>query len=202
MSFSKTIFSPSQLQLLSEGDERVFTEFYEHYYSKIRPFVFRFTRSESDTEEIMQETFVRIWLSRDQLPSIENVDGWIYRIASRECLSHLRKTQKDPVVSSLNHNGFDQTVLSSDGTPFEKVGVEQMRIAVEKFIDSMPKQRKRIYKMSREEGLKPAEIAAILSLSVSTIKNTLSTSLRDLRQFLLSMGFENLTMICCFPLFY
>jgi len=77
-----------------------------------------------------------------------------------------------------------------------------MRIAVEKFIDSMPKQRKRIYKMSREEGLKPAEIAAILSLSVSTIKNTLSTSLRDLRQFLLSMGFENLTMICCIPLFY
>jgi RNA polymerase sigma-70 factor (ECF subfamily) len=52
----------------------------------------------------------------------------------------------------------------------------------------MPPQRQRIYRMSREQGLKPADIAEALSLSVNTVKNVLVTALKEIRNHLAAAG--------------
>lgn len=157
----------------------------------------RFSGSDADAEEILQETFIRIWLSRDKLPEIDNVDGWIYRIASRECLSFLRRTRHTAhKQTNLDHCG--EIAASRNTSPIEKLGAEEIQLAIDRYVESMPQQRRKIFRLSREEGLKPSEIATMLSLSVSTVKNTLSTSLREIRVHLKELGFENLPiLICC-----
>ena len=73
-------------------------------------------------------------------------------------------------------------------TPFDHLQVDEIFRIVHEAVQNMPPQRKRIFEMSRNEGLKPAAIAARLSLSVSTVKNVLSASLKEIRGCLRSSG--------------
>lgn len=182
--------------LISEGDESAFAVLFDHYYRILKPFVVKFAKSETDAEEILQETFIRIWLYRDNIQQIENLDGWIYRVASRECLSFFRKNRAgQPYFSDLDK--YSHIRDHSACSPNESIQTEEMRMAISRFVEGMPQQRKRIFKLSREEGLKPSEIAAMLSLSVSTIKNTLSTTLREIRNHLIRLGFEPVLVFFC-----
>ena len=171
---------------ISEGDEQAFAVLFNYYYPLIRPFVWKFTQSARDTEEILQETFIKIWLHRNKVVEIKNLRAWIFTIASRECLYTLRKNlyyrQK---MASLQHEGL---VKASEETPADLVHVAEISRIVQKAVDQMPVQRKRIYQMSRDEGMKPGEIAEALSLSVSTVKNVLTTSLKYIKERLAAAG--------------
>lgn len=172
-------------QKIAEGDEAAFTELFNHYYTQLRPFVQRFAATETDAEEILQETFVRIWLSRDKLPGITNLRSWIFTIASRQCLTALR--------SNLNHRrkvtAFGrETVDRLEETPMDSASLSEMTYLVAEAVNRMPPQRQRIYRLSREAGLKPAAIAGELSLSVSTVKNVLVIALKEIRDYLSASG--------------
>jgi RNA polymerase sigma-70 factor (family 1) len=167
---------------IAEGDEAAFTELFSHYYRILLPFVSRFTHSEEDAEEVLQETFVRVWLSRDQLPGIDNLRSWIYTIASRQCLMVLR--------TNLNNkkkiNAFYQQ------SPIQPVqdsaSLSEITRLVAEAVAQMPAQRQRIYRLSREAGLKPQAIATELSLSVSTVKNVLVSAVKEIRSHLEASG--------------
>lgn len=178
-------------QLIAEGDEEAFAKLFNHYYRLLRPFVWKFTQSQDDTEEILQDTFIRVWLSRDKLPEIENLRGWIFTIASRQCLEAMRRrlnTQKKMA-------GFQQQeVTRSVETPADCIHLAEITHLVASAIDQMPPQRQRIYRMSREEELKPAEIAEALALSVSTVKNVLVIALKEIRDYLAAAG-HNIPLI-------
>ena len=72
----------AQKRCIAEGDESAFTDLFNHYYPALRPFIWKFTGSQTDSEEILQETFIRIWLNRDKLPEIDNMRNWIFTIAA------------------------------------------------------------------------------------------------------------------------
>lgn len=174
------------MQGISDGDERAFATLFNHYYCLVRPFVWKFTQSPRDTEEILQETFIKIWLHRYKITEIENLRAWIFKIASRECLYTLRKNLHYRQKMSALQMGIPAEALEE--TPADLVQTAEISRIVQKAVDQMPVQRKRIYQMSRDEGMKPGEIAEALSLSVSTVKNVLSTSLKYIRDRLAAAG--------------
>jgi len=84
----------NERQLLSEvadGNERSFALLYQHYYDQLFPYFSKFTGNALYAQEILQGTFMRVWMNRDRLPEIENFRAWIYKIATRENLSLLRR---------------------------------------------------------------------------------------------------------------
>jgi len=171
---------------IADGDEAAFASLFNRYYPLLRPFIFKFTRSADKTEEMLQETFMRIWLNRDQLPDIEHLHAWIFTIASRQCLQAIR--------TELNHRKklaqlqkLQETGLVTN-TPLETTQLAEISRLVSQAVSKMPPQRQRIYRMSREQGLKPAAIAETLSLSVATVKNVLVTALKDIRDHLGAAG--------------
>lgn len=174
------------LQKVSEGDEKAFALLFNHYYPQIRPFVWKFTQSARDSEEILQETFIKVWLHRQKLLEIENLRAWIFKIASRECLYTLRKNlhyrQTMANLQTVSITGL------AEETPADLTHAAEISRIVQKAVNQMPVQRKRIYQMSRDEGMKPGEIAETLSLSVSTVKNVLSTSLKYIKDRLAAAG--------------
>jgi RNA polymerase sigma-70 factor (family 1) len=170
---------------IADGDEVAFASLFNHYYPLLRPFIFKFTRSADKTEEMLQETFMRVWLSRDQLPEIENLHAWIFTIASRQCLTAIR--------TELNHRKKITRLQQQEtglvtNTPLESTQLAEINRLVTQAVNKMPPQRQRIYRMSREQGLKPAAIAEMLSLSVATVKNVLVVALKDIRAHLNASG--------------
>lgn len=180
-----------QIIRIAEGDEQAFYQLYKTYAPKLRSYVLRSTRSNEDTEEILQAVFIRIWLSRDKLPGIDNVPAWIYTIAARICLQHFRKKKND----QKKLDRYNELQSEHNSTPDELAQLSGIRRMVDDVIGRMPAQRKNIYRLNREQGYKPAEIAEKLSMPVGTVKNHLSAASRDIREALTAAGYGGFILV-------
>ena len=166
-------------------DEEAFLSLFKCYAPLIRPFARKITQSDADAEDIIQETFIRIWLYRDKLPDIQHLRKWIYTVAARECMRYMRQRLSHEKKTKAFENRQE---LPENTCPFRFVQYNEIHKIVNRVVDAMPSQRKRIYQLSRDQGLKPAAIAAELSLSVGTVKNVLSRALNDIRYELIKAG--------------
>lgn len=154
----------------------------------LRPFIRKFTKSPADAEDVVQEVFLKVWLSRDRLIEIVNVQAWIFSIAGSTCADYLRKH----LSYQRRLDGYEQAVSAKDekNTPLETLHFEEMHSFIGSVVEKMPPQRKRIFLLSRIEGKKPAEIADILSISVGTVKNILTTGVKQIREALEKAGYS------------
>lgn len=182
----------NKLSLIAEGDEGAFYEFYTHHAGKLRPFLFHYTQSQMDVEDIIQETFIRVWLHRDQLPAIGNMDAWIFRIASRVYLNHLerevkRRERKEPFGEVLYGTGQS---LSA-----ERTHLQEITHHLQEALSTLSAQKRKVFRLNRELDMKPAQIAAHLQLPVGTVKNQLSAALREIREYLSASGYGPLAII-------
>jgi RNA polymerase sigma-70 factor (ECF subfamily) len=188
---------PEQERLLfrgvAEGNEDDFKTLFNLFLPKLHPFILRFAKSELAAQEIIQETFIRVWLSRDKLWEIENPGGWLFKVASNECYNYVRK--------SVLTNKFSH-VMATEPDPVnsthEWLDIKDLRYLVNEAVDSLPTQRKKIYLMSRDQGKTIPQIAATLQLSPNTVKNSLVTALRSIRDHLTKHGVQFYLFILLF----
>lgn len=168
---------------ISQGDETAFKTLFHRYLPKLYPFIVNFTRSEQATRELIQETFIRVWLNRDKLPDIENPGGWLFTIASNECYSYARKSKL--------YSKFSQPLEAEAGTaPATEDWLQGKEVQqfINQAVNLLPPQRKKIYQMSRNQGKSIAEIATELNISPNTVKNALVTALQFIRDYLAKSG--------------
>lgn len=170
--------------MIAEGDEQAFATLFNKYITILQPFAFSITKNEAAAEEMVQETFIRIWLNRDKLPEIDNPHSWIFTIASRESIAYLRKKVLD---EKLIKNVAKVSSQSPDVVT-EEIGLRELKKMMHDAIEALSPQRKRVFKMSRNEGMKIVEIAEALDIAPSTVKNILVTSTRQVREYLNSKG--------------
>lgn len=172
-------------QRISEGDEQAFYQFYTEYRPQLRSFALQVTRTDADADDVLQETFMRIWLSRDTLTSIDKPRSWVFTVNARVCLEYVRR--------KLSHKKRDSLGGHSAGadpaTPFDLAHVNEIAAVIQQTIERMPAQRRRIFRLSRDDGKKPAEIAEILGISNGTVRNVLMTALKEVREGLIAAGY-------------
>lgn len=175
------------LARIAEGDEAAFALLFRHYYPLLRQAVSTYAWSEVDMDDILNETFIRIWLSRDRLLTIEDPASWFIRIASRECIRIIMRNGRRQLRETKFANDI---ALYENATPDQLAQAGNLNRFIQEAIDIMPEQRKKIYILSRTGGLKPAEIAQQLDISVNTVKNVLVSALKDIRTYLSSVGID------------
>ncbi|WEK35088.1 MAG: sigma-70 family RNA polymerase sigma factor [Candidatus Pseudobacter hemicellulosilyticus] len=187
------------LARIAAGDGDAFHEFYRHFAPRLRAYVLKSTRSDSATEEILQASFIRIWLSRDKLPDIDNVPAWVYTVTARVCLQHFRRTKREKErMDRLQVVAPAETIT----TPMELMYLEEIRSVIQRALVQMPDSRRTIYRLSREQGKKPAEIAQLQGMPVGTVKNQLSAAMREIRESLALAGYGQFAwLLVCFPFF-
>lgn len=179
--------NPNLLQRVAEGDEASFATFYNTFSPKLMPIHWLCVEAGVDASEVIQLTFLKVWLNRDRLSQIKHLKAWISRIAYREYLMAVRK--KLTYESKLDEYAERQTGADGPATPYQSVNYNDLMRCVQEVIESLPPQRKLIYSLNRNEGLGATEIAERLSLSVSTVKNTLQTVQQLVRERLVEAGY-------------
>lgn len=171
---------------IAEGDESAFSALFYTSVPKLRPALKRFSRTDIDTEEIIQETFIRAWLNREKLPEVENIQGYLYRIAVNALLLRLRKEVAEGARNqkwSHAHNG------EIDWSSVQTIELREVKKVVDEAVQNLPLQRRKIYLLSRDEGMSIAEIANSLGISVNTVKNTMQMALCTIRRRLVEVGY-------------
>lgn len=167
------------LQQVSQGDERSFTAVVDHYWNKIYSIALIFTKSPDLSQDILQETFLKVWARRHTLGDIRKFDAWLFILARNEILNTLRS--KGPIFSAIDQM---EQEAEKTGSPEEALHLKQLQELIRRGVEQLPPQQKLIYKMSREEGLSHDEICVRLGLARSTVKNTLVKALGALRDYL------------------
>lgn len=185
MSNNEFYTDQQHLSLIAEGNEEAFASFFHQYIGILKPFVFSFTKSDAVADELVQDIFIRVWLSRSKLPEITAPKAWLFKVASNECFRYLRKQVVENKTSSqLAAEYNDATDPTND-----YISVQEIKKLVAEAVNNLSPQRRRIYQLSREKGLKIEEIATELQLSPNTVKNVLVTTAKLVSEHLEKAGY-------------
>jgi len=163
---------------IADGDGDSFTVFYNQFKSRVFSIAYHFVKSPFLAEEVTQEVFVSIWVSRSGLRNVENIESYIYTSTYNKSLQHLKKAKNEQEI--LMWATQHAETPSSNSTENE-IAFREARAALYAALELLPPQRKLIYRMSREQGLSNQEIAAMLNISPNTVKNHLVEAVRNLK---------------------
>ena len=168
----------------SRAEEQAFRELYERYKDRLFGFVLKMVTDPELATEMTQEIFVKLWLSRDRLRQVRNMDSYLFTTAKNQTLNYFRK--------AATHAEALQRLQSAMQAADNNVAIHMARTEHDRLmaeaLQQLSAQRRRVFVLSRYEGLDMEEIAEKLQLSKNTIKNHLVTSLRLVRAYLINNG--------------
>lgn len=168
------------LNSLKKGDHKAFEKIFIAYYDRIRIFIFGYIKSEADAEEIAEDLFVNLWLNRESIDTTKSFNSYLHTVARNASLNFLKHKfvrdshQENWVVSEESFNSEDELIA------------KETSLLIEMAVDKMPAQRREIYRLSRNEGLKNEEIATRLNTTKRNVESQLSLALKELRKAILT----------------
>ncbi|HEY0274255.1 MAG TPA: RNA polymerase sigma-70 factor [Chitinophaga sp.] len=168
------------LQRSGNGDKMAFAEIFRRYKLKLYGFVFRLTHSPEMAEDVVQNVFLKLWQDRHLLDNIDHLSSYIFRMAQNQTINAFKRSAKETLV-------IRQLFTGEPAAPFDPetdLAYKEMEQAFRRAVDQLPAQQKKVYLLSREEGLKHEEIARRLGISAGTVKNHMIQLLRTLRKVL------------------
>ncbi len=169
------------LLMVSAGDEKAFRQIYEQYWNRIYTMALLYFKSPVAAQDMVQEVFLKVWVNRSELPAIASFGAWLRIIARNFLISSLRK-KTTQYVWGMEDNG---TVPDQASSADEQLVMKETAGLIRRAIEQLPPQQQKIYRMSREEGLKLTEVAAALDLSHNTVREHMSKALKNIRLYLI-----------------
>ncbi len=170
---NKSDLEKELLSKIAAQDELAFAIIYERYVKKIYTFSFRLLKSKELAEEVVQESFLKVWLLGEALTGIVNIEAYLMTLSRNKSLDILRQQVRERHSDSSwneGHNETEETILLND-----------TRKLLQTAIDLLPPQQKQVYQLCQQEGLKYEEAAATLNLSPLTVKKHMQLALRFVR---------------------
>lgn len=171
----------NEIDCISElrgGSYKAFRMVYDEYADRLYSFVLNQLHNRTLAQDIVQDTFMRLWVNRRKLHCFGNLQGLLFAIAKYRILDHFRQQMASPeFVEFMGEIGSHRSEVS----PEDIMIYDEFRAHIAKAKKKLSPRTLEIYVMSRERGMKIAEIAKELGLSEQTVKNQLYTALRILR---------------------
>ena len=165
---------------LTEGDERAFCELYAAYKNRLIYFAMRFLKSREYTEDIFQDAFTLIWQGRRFINPDASFSSYLYTIVRNRVLNQLRDLEnQDKLKSQIMEQAVDYTDDVKD-----HILVNDLRSLIASALQQLTARQREIFLMSREKEMSHKEIADTLGISVNTVQEHISSSLRILRAYL------------------
>lgn len=167
-------------EAIKAGDTMAFAKYYESSVNRLVHLVQRITKCEEEAKNIAHDTFARLWQQHESIDPAQSLDGFISTVATRLALDYLRR--KHVAARYRDEALFTQSIeeVATD----ERMLANEMRSGVERVIAGMPEQRRKVYTLSREEGLSYSEIAERLGISPGTVHSHMKVALREIRDVL------------------
>ena len=170
------------MSALAEGNEKAFDALFVEYYPKVLRFVMCFCHDKSEAENIVQELFMELWIKRERFIKIENLDNYLF-VSARNSAIHYVK-QSLVCSDEMSACNVQSNYISGD----MKLCHEELYSFIMNEIGSMPEQRRRVFVMSRVDGLNNSEIAQRLGISKRTVETHISLALAQLKKLLPIIG--------------
>lgn len=159
------------------SDKTEFEALFRAHYSTLCGYANTFLKDSDASEEIVQEVMLKIWINRSTLHITTSIRSYLFRAVRNGCMNLLNHIDIREEYKAWNESAIRRDELS----PEDSVVVSELEIKIREAIDNLPLERKKVFVMSRYDGLTYLEIAAKLGISVKTVENQMGSALKTLR---------------------
>lgn len=161
---------------MKNGDYYAFKHIYTSYGRRVFTMAYSYLKSREDTEELVQEVFLKLWRYRNNIDADRPLEAYLFRIAKNEIFSFIRK--RKPPFSSLEVLQIDP----QDGSQPDMIySANSNREVVTKIIEELSEKTRQVFLLRRVEDLSCSEIAEKMAISVKTVENHMTRAQNFLR---------------------
>ena len=167
---------PTDEQLIArfqQGDEYAFDLLVKRYRDPLMNFIFRFVGDKTDSEDILQETFLRLYKNKHYYKEIAKFSTWIYTIAGNLAKTELRKRKRRNLFSIHNFMSTEKDYELPDKgiTPEKYTNAVITDTEIQKAIDKLSPKFKQVILLRDVQGFSYEEISQIVSIPLGTVKS-------------------------------
>lgn len=181
---------------LKEGSREAFTMLYNLYADRLYSFALVQTKNKQMAEDVVQDTFLKLWNNRSNLNCYGNVQALVFTMARNLIIDAFRrKTANVDIESYLQQH----EAISNATSPEDSLYFNETKVHIQQAKALLSSKECKIYEMSREQNMPIKEIAETLNLSPQTVKNYLTSTLKVFRSQLRRE--QLLWLLSLFPIF-
>jgi RNA polymerase sigma-70 factor (family 1) len=163
---------------ISLGNEVAFRQLFLQYYNKLAGFILQLTGSKQLAEEILQDTFTKVWCTRERLDKINCFEAYLFRIAKNHCLNCMRQIARE----QARKKRWEKDHAGPAYSPFPENGDDTLSL-IEEGLEKLPPNQKKVYLLVCHEKLEQRKIAEQMNISIATVKKHQSLAMRFLKTY-------------------
>lgn len=165
------------LYKVKQNDAAAFKLIFDTYYESLAYYAYKFVEDKAAAEDIVQEVFVNFWAKRQQWEVTTSLPAYLYGAVRNRCLNHLKSHKiRSAYAEQATHTEEIDAFIP------EQIDARDLARLIESSLVDLPVARQRIFRLSREEGLKYREIADQLGISVKTVEAQMGKALKFMRE--------------------
>lgn len=176
------------MELFQGGYDEAFTVIVNRYRERVHQFVFRYTHDHLDSEDLTQETFMRVFRSRNSYARIARFSTWLYTIATNLIRSQYKRSQRMPLQSLTATDDTDHDYIADVLDPHITTDEEtHYRMTVEhlhKALERVPADFRSLVVMRDIDQLSYEEIMDITGLPMGTVKSRINRGRARLQELM------------------
>jgi RNA polymerase sigma-70 factor (ECF subfamily) len=172
------------------GNRRAFGELVERYQNRLLNFIYRTTGDRERAEDLVQETFIRVYRHLHRFDQTKKFSTWIYTISSNLAKNELRNRSRNPLVlfqTLMKNRQADERPLEwEDNTyrPDDLFRKRHLKSQVDAAVDQLPEHHRTVFILREMEGKTYEEIAEITSTNLGTVKSRLNRARNNFAQLI------------------
>nr|WP_295121237.1 RNA polymerase sigma-70 factor [uncultured Chitinophaga sp.] len=164
------------MQRVSHGDEAAFRILYGQYRDKVFTIACKMLHSHAEAKDALQDVFLKVWTSREKLADVAYFSSYLNTITRNHLLNLVRKKVNDAVMCEEVARREQQPADLHDTIMFR-----ELRTTIHGAMSQLPPQQKKVFELSRIDGMPLDEIADQLQISRETAKKHLARANHQLR---------------------
>lgn len=165
------------LRQIAVGSEDAFRTVFYEYRGKLYNYILKVADSEEAAEDAVHDVFLKIWEHREKLPQIQHFAAYLFRMARNHAINGFRRMAKEALFLAELRNENVAALQAAD-----PIIQKEIRTYIQDAVAKLSPQQRKVFILSRQDGLKHEEIAQQLDISINTVRVHMSEALRSLRQ--------------------
>lgn len=176
------------IQEFKAGNEAAFTQLVQKYQQEVFNLIFHYIGRKDDVEDLAQEVFLKVFVHLPKFETRASFRTWIYRITLNVCIDHARKRKLRRMLSLEGLSEWTKERLwlrhAAAPSPHEATELHELDQDIQRGLDQLPTDFRRVLVLRDMEGLDYDEIAEITGWRLGTVKSRLFRARQRLREFL------------------
>ncbi len=169
------------IEALRKGEKSAYEEIYHEFFGILYHLCISYLHNEDVAEEIVQDTFMKLWEIKGTLNDQVNIKNYLYTITKNNCLNYIRNQK----ISLRHQENLKYLEMQFNYEALEKLGdyvqFEELRAQIELAIAKLPPEISKTFQLSRFDELPYKEISDELGINIKTVEARISRALRFLR---------------------